>query len=47
MSAKPKVLVTNCLPKEGMRMLEGYCEVKVFDYEGALPRKVLLKVVVV
>lgn len=43
MNAKPKVLITNRIPEEGMRIVEEHCEVKVFDYEGALSREVLLK----
>lgn|GEM_PF-4078618 len=31
MDCKPKVLVTSRIPEEGMRILEEYCHVKVFD----------------
>jgi glyoxylate reductase len=43
MNGKPKVLITNRIPEEGMRIAEEHCEVRVFDYEGALPREVLLR----
>lgn len=43
MSSKPKVMVTSRIPEEGMRILEEYCHVKVFDYEGVFPRDLFLK----
>jgi len=39
MNGKPKVLITNRIPEEGMHIAEEHCEVKVFDYEGALQER--------
>jgi len=40
---KPRVLVTRLIPKEGLSILEEICQVKVSDYDGVLPREILLR----
>lgn len=40
---KYRVLVTRRIPQEGLAMLQEFCEVEVGDFEGVLPREVLLQ----
>lgn len=40
---KPRVLVTRRIPQEGLNILEESCQVEVSDYDGVMPREVLLQ----
>ncbi|MGJ8455819.1 glyoxylate reductase [Pseudothermotoga sp. U03pept] len=40
---KPKVFVTRLIPEDGLKLLKEYCEVEVSDYDGVIPRELLLK----
>lgn len=40
---KPRVFITRRIPEEGIRIVAEHCEVEVSDYDGVLPREVLLE----
>ena len=40
---KPRVLVTRRIPQEGLNILEESCQVEVSDYDGVMPREILLQ----
>jgi len=40
---KPRVLVTRRIPQEGLNILEESCQVEVSEYDGVLPREILLQ----
>lgn len=40
---KPSVFITRRIPEEGIRIVMEHCEVEVSDYDGVLPRKMLLE----
>ncbi|MDI3543351.1 MAG: glyoxylate reductase [Candidatus Atribacteria bacterium] len=43
MDKKPRVLVTRRIPEEGLNILEEICQVEVSDYDGVLPREIILE----
>lgn len=43
MDKKPRVLVTRRIPQEGLNILEESCQVEVSEYDGVLPREILLQ----
>ncbi len=40
---KPIVFVTRHIPEEGLEKLREFCEVEVSDYDGVIPREILLR----
>ncbi|MCS7241528.1 MAG: glyoxylate reductase [Candidatus Caldatribacterium sp.] len=40
---KPTVFITRRIPEEGIRIVAEHCAVEVSDYDGVLPREVLLE----
>ncbi|MDK2897661.1 MAG: glyoxylate reductase [Candidatus Atribacteria bacterium] len=42
MSVKPKVLITRKIPEEGIKIVMEHCTTEVSDFDGVLPREVLL-----
>ncbi|WP_369018219.1 glyoxylate reductase [Thermatribacter velox] len=43
MQAKPQVFITRRIPEEGIKMIIEYCETEISDFDGVLPREMLLK----
>ncbi|MDK2897237.1 MAG: glyoxylate reductase [Candidatus Atribacteria bacterium] len=43
MDTKPRVFVTRLIPEEGLNLVRKCCEIEVSDYDGVLPREMLLK----
>lgn len=43
MQAKPRVFVTRRIPEEGINMVTQFCETEVSDFDGVLPRDMLLE----
>uniref|UniRef100_A0A7V4TFI1 D-glycerate dehydrogenase n=1 Tax=Candidatus Caldatribacterium saccharofermentans TaxID=1454753 RepID=A0A7V4TFI1_9BACT len=40
---RPTVFITRRIPEEGIRIVASFCEVEVSDFDGVLPRKMLLE----
>lgn len=40
---KPQIFVTRQIPQEGLEILKDYCQVEVSEYDGVIPRSLLLK----
>jgi len=40
---KPKVFVTRRIPEDGLKLLNEHCEIQVSDYDGVIPRELLLE----
>ncbi len=40
---KPRIFVTRLIPQEGLEILKGCCQVEVSDYDGVIPRFLLLE----
>lgn len=40
---KPRIFVTRQIPQEGLEILKDYCQVEVSEYDGVIPRSLLLK----
>jgi glyoxylate reductase len=43
MVRRPTVFITRRIPEEGIRIVASFCEVEVSDFDGVLPRKMLLE----
>ncbi|HHF09412.1 MAG TPA: D-glycerate dehydrogenase [Candidatus Atribacteria bacterium] len=43
MQAKPRVFVTRRIPEEGINVVMQFCETEVSDFDGVLPRDILLE----
>ncbi|MCX7845410.1 MAG: glyoxylate reductase [Dictyoglomaceae bacterium] len=43
MERKLKVFVTRRIPEEGLKIVAEYCDMEVSDYDGVLPRELLLE----
>lgn len=43
MQAKPQVFVTRRIPEEGINVVMQFCETEVSDFDGVLPRDILLE----
>ncbi|MEN3184124.1 MAG: glyoxylate reductase [Atribacterota bacterium] len=43
MEKKPNVFITRRIPEEGIRIVMEHCTVEVSDYDGVLPREMLLE----
>jgi len=43
MQAKPRVFITRRIPEEGIKMIMEHCETEVSDFDGVLPREMLLE----
>ncbi len=43
MSVKPKVLITRKIPEEGIKIVMEHCVAEVSEFDGVLPREVLLE----
>jgi len=43
MQAKPQVFITRRIPEEGIKMIMEHCETEVSDFDGVLPREMLLE----
>lgn len=41
--SKPKIFVTRKIPEEGLKMLYEYFDVQVSEYDGVIPKEMLLK----
>lgn len=40
---RPRVFVTRQIPEDGLKLLREQCEIEVSDYDGVIPRDLLLK----
>jgi glyoxylate reductase len=40
---KPRIFVTRRIPQEGLEILKRFCQVEVSDYDGVIPRSLLLE----
>ncbi|MEJ5229956.1 MAG: glyoxylate reductase [Pseudothermotoga sp.] len=40
---RPRVFVTRQIPEDGLKLLREHCEIEVSDYDGVIPRDLLLK----
>ncbi|MBC7217004.1 MAG: D-glycerate dehydrogenase [Candidatus Caldatribacterium sp.] len=40
---RPNVFVTRRIPEEGLRIVAEYCEMEVSDFDGVLPKEILLE----